>query len=258
MKYFALKIAYYGGAFSGFAPQKQAKIHSVSETLQNTLKKLGINSEILGAGRTDKGVHSLGMIVRICAGAHWTPQRLAPLLAKKLYPNIMLRAIWEVDSSFHPRFGAKARRYYYVFSPKLTSPFVAPFVAYERIGDIKIIRQCLAMCIGTHNFALFYKQGSSIKSTSREIYTAYLRIKHYRGQTYYIVCIEGNAFLRAQIRLLVGAILATSRNEISLQNFTEQLLAKKRHYSQPVSPQGLYFAKAHYENLPPKCYLRHR
>lgn len=259
MKFFALKIAYNGARFSGFAPQRTDGIASVSECLGQALARLGIDSPIIGAGRTDKGVHALGMVVRICLAdeqaAHWDSARLYSLLSPKLSADIFLRAVWEVDSSFHPRFSATARRYMYIFTPHTPLPFHASFVSKELIGDTTLLRECLRLCIGEHDFALFCKSGSNPKSTIRTIDSAHLLIRHYPAQPsvyakpYYIVRLSGNAFLRSQVRLLLGAALAVSRGVISLADFSSQLQAKSRSYSIPVSAQGLYLDKVWYPQL---------
>lgn len=246
MKHFALKIAYNGASFSGFAPQRTAGIQSVSETLESTLLTLGIDSPVIGAGRTDKGVHSLGMVVRICAKDCWDSGRLCEILAPKLYPHIKLRAVWEVDSSFHPRFSACARSYLYVFSPHSMLPFFTPFIARESLGDYRALQECLKLCVGEHNFALFSKTGSNPKSTIRTIYSTHLSPRIYAGQQCYVVRIVGNAFLRAQVRLLLGACLAVSKGIITKDDFLAQRDAVRRHYSIPASPQGLYFGKVWY------------
>lgn len=246
MKYFALKIVYNGASFSGFAPQRTAGITSVSETLESTLLTLGIDSPIVGAGRTDKGVHSLGMIVRICARDCWETARLCEILAPKLYPHIKLRAVWEVDSSFHPRFSARARSYLYVFSPHSVLPFFTPFIARESLGDYRTLQECLQLCVGEHNFALFSKTGSNPKTTTRTIYSACISPRIYAGQQCYVVRLVGNGFLRAQVRLLLGACLAVSKGIITKDDFLAQLSAVRRSYSMPASPQGLYFGKVWY------------
>lgn len=256
MKFFALKLAYNGARFSGFAPQHVSGIASVSECLGEALARLGIDSPIIGAGRTDKGVHALGMVVRICLAnkrsAYWDSARLYSLLAPKLYPDIFLRAVWEVDSSFHPRFSATARRYMYIFTPHTPLPFHASFVSKESIGDITLLQECLQLCVGEHDFALFSKAGSNPKTTIRTIDSAHLLIRHYPAhpsayaKPYYIVRLSGNAFLRSQVRLLLGAALAVSRGVISLGDFSCQLQAKSRAYSIPVSAHGLYLDKVWY------------
>ncbi|MBR2495160.1 tRNA pseudouridine(38-40) synthase TruA [Helicobacter sp.] len=246
MKYFALKIAYNGAVFSGFAPQRTAGITSVSETLESTLLALGIDSPIVGAGRTDKGVHSLGMIVRICTKDCWESERLYELLVPKLYPHIRLRALWEVSKDFHPRFSAYARSYIYIFSPHYLLPFFSSFIARESLGDYCALQECLQLCVGEHNFAFFSKTGSNPTTTTRIIYSAYISPRIYAGQQCYVVRLVGSGFLRAQVRLLLGACFAVSKGIITKDDFLAQLNALRRSYSIPVDPQGLYFGKAWY------------
>ncbi|MGX2971762.1 tRNA pseudouridine(38-40) synthase TruA [Helicobacter sp. T3_23-1059] len=245
-KTFALKIAYNGGAFSGFAPQKSRKILSVSEAISDALQSIGIKSSVLGAGRTDKGVHSLGMVVRFFAPRFWEAKKLEKILAPKIYPHIKIRALKEIDFSFCPIKDAKKRAYLYLFSPHLQSPFVSPFVAFERVGDMKILQKCLQAFIGEHNFALFRKSKSSAKTTNRIIYDARLKIFQRFGQKICGIYIEGNGFLRAQVRLMIGASLAVSRGEVDFSDFILQLEAKKSAWREPVSANGLYFAKVWY------------
>lgn len=261
MKFFALRLAYNGANFSGSAPQHTPKQHtqsiaSVSDSLSAALARLGIDSPILFAGRTDKGVHAIGMVARICLedkqAAHWDAARLHATLAPKLYPDIFLRDLWQVDSHFHPRFSAIARRYMYIFTPHTPLPFHAPFIAHERVGDLALLRECLSLCVGRHDFALFSKAGSNPKTTIRTIDSATLLTRYYPARPnacakpYYIVRISGNAFLRSQVRLLLGAAFAASRGAISLGDFARQLQGSARAYTIPASPQGLYLAKIWY------------
>lgn len=246
MKHFALKIAYNGTFFSGFAPQKTKHIQSVSEKILEVLQSMGIDSLPLGAGRTDKGVHALGMVITISAQEHWEANKLHHLLSQKLYPYIFIRKIWEVKEDFHPRFSATKRSYYYIFSPHLQNPFLAPYISHEHIGDIALFRQCLEACIGWHNFELFKKQGSKTKSDIRHIMYAKCKILHRFHSTYYLVHIQANGFLRAQIRMLIGAALAVSQGKLTFAEFCLQLNATKQHHTSLASPQGLFFAKVWY------------
>lgn len=253
LKTFALKIAYNGSAFSGFAPQKSRNILSVSEVLSEALKSMGIDSAVLGAGRTDKGVHSLGMVVRFYAPRFWEAQHLANILAPKIYPHIKIRALAQVDSSFCPIKDAKKRAYVYLFSPFMQSPFISPFVALERVGDIELLKRCLEALKGEHNFTLFRKSGSSAKTTIRTIFDARLKTCSYfgvfggkYGGDILRIYIEGNGFLRAQVRLMIGASLAVSRGDIDFGDFLMQLRGEQNAWREPVSANGLYFAKVWY------------
>lgn len=236
MRTYKAVIAYDGSAFCGFALQKHKR--SVLGALQDGFKRVGIEGEILGASRTDKGVHATRQVISFKnAYLHtYDTHALLALLNTKLYPHIALRSIQCVDWGFHPRFSAKWRAYRFLLSSSSPNPFLARYVSYAKIGDKARFASALGMFKGEHNFLLFKKNGSYTQHNRREIFN----IAYYSHSGLDIVYVRGNGFLRSQVRLMVGAALSVSRGEMSMQALGEQLLAKKRHYYYPIAPQGLY------------------
>lgn len=244
MAVFAAKIAYDGSKFSGFAKTKN--LNGVLNHLESAFCKVGIDSSIIGAGRTDKGVHALGQVIRFENPhllKHYSLANLTNLLNKKLYPHIQIRHLWQSNADFHPRFSAISRCYRYIFSPNLLSPFLSNYVSVESIGDKTRFTNALKCFKGTHNFYAFKKNGSFTKSDIRQIFS----IAYYQSSGFHIVWIKGSGFLRAQVRLMIGASLACSRGELSLKNLQEQLHNQKLHYSYPISPNGLYLSAVGYK-----------
>lgn len=233
-------ISYDGSAFYGFALQKHKP--SVLGSLQAGLSRVGIQGEILGASRTDKGVHSTGQVISFKAHHFNDIKYLQNLLNAKLYPHIAVRRLERVSEDFHPRFAALWRSYRFLLSSHTPSPFHSAYISYEKIGDRALFQTALAMFKGQHNFALFKKNGSFTKDSMRHIF----RIFAYQHKGLDIVYIQGNGFLRAQVRLMVGAALSVSRGELSLQDLQEQIEAQKRHYNFPISPNGLYLCGVGY------------
>lgn len=243
MQQYKAVIAYDGSAFCGFALQKHKK--SVLGALQEAFLRVGISGEILGASRTDKGVHATAQVISF-HNAHihtYDKHFLLSLLNTKLYPHIMIRSLHKVNSHFHPRFDAKWRAYRFLLSNKRPSPFASAYVSYEKIGDLSHFCAALNLFKGTHNFTFFKKNGSYTKDDMREIFN--IRFYHYQDMG--VVYMRGNGFLRSQVRLMVGAALSVSRGEMSLINLKEQLLAKKQYYHYPIAPQGLYLCGVGYE-----------
>lgn len=236
MQHYKAVIAYDGSAFCGFAEQK-AK-NTVLGTLKESFYRVGIDSEIIGASRTDKGVHATRQVISF-SNAHlhiYSLDSLRALLNAKLYPHIYIRSLCKAHSDFHPRFCAKWRAYRFVLSPSHPNPFIADYVTYAQMGDISRFRSALKCFLGEHNFMYFKKNGTRTKDDIRRIfYIATYQYKHL-----HIVYIRGNGFLRSQVRLMVGAALSVSRGEMSLNHLHSQLLAQSRHYHYPIAPQGLY------------------
>lgn len=236
-------ISYDGSAFYGFALQKHKP--SVLGALQDGFSRVGIRGEILGASRTDKGVHSTGQVISFESYHFKDIKHLQNLLNAKLYPHIAVRRLERVSEDFHPRFHALWRAYRFLLSSHAPSPFQSAYMSYEKIGDRALFQSALSMFQGRHNFALFKKNGSFTRDSIRDIF----RIFSYQHKDLDVVYIKGNGFLRSQVRLMVGAALSVSRGELSLESLQEQIQAKKRHYNFPISPNGLYLCGVGYSKM---------
>ncbi len=249
-RFIALKMAYNGSRFYGIAPQRE--VATIVGALDAALGSLGIKSQILIAGRTDRGVHATGQILRLEVPCFWDLLRLKNLLNQKLYPYIRVRKIYEVGSDFNPRFDALSREYCYIFTSHLSNLYLSDFITQVKIGDEKLLRVALGMFAGRHDFRFFQKTRSDQKSTIREIYQIRLRRRRIFKENVWVASFVANGFLYAQIRLIMGAALACSRQEISLEELGLQLLAKQRFFSLPSPPNGLYLTHVQY----PKHTLR--
>lgn len=239
------RLAYDGSAFSGFAPQKERGIISVAGRLREILGSVGIDSEILAAGRTDKGVHATAQMVSFDVVRLWDLGHLRTLLNKKGYPHIFFVSLRYVSEEFHPRFCALWRSYRYIVSLHAPKPFIARYVSYERYGELARVREALSLFRGRHNFALFKKQGTPSRDCVREILQSYV----YRYDDFLVLHLRANGFLRAQVRLMLGAAFSYGRAELSKQQLQAQIDAKIQSYTMPLSPNGLYLCGVGYPAL---------
>lgn len=239
------RIAYDGSAFSGFAPQKECGITSVANRLKEVLGSVGIDSEILAAGRTDKGVHATAQMISFDVIRLWDLGYLRTLLNKKSYPHIFFVSLRYVSEEFHPRFCAVWRAYRYLVSLQSPNPFIARFVSYEQYGDFARVCEALELFRGRHNFMLFQKQGTPSKDYVREITQSYA----YSYRKLLVIHLRANGFLRAQVRLMLGAAFSYGRGELSKQQLQDQIEAKHRSYTMPLSPNGLYLCGVGYPFL---------
>lgn len=243
------KIAYDGSVFRGFAHQRKKRILSVSEKIESALRSMGITDEIIGAGRTDKGVHSRAQIISFCLNdsmESFDLKKIKDLLNKKLYPYIFIRQLSKVPISFHPQFATKKRGYRYIFSRYFNNPFISRYVSKEDSGDKSRIQEALNLFIGKHSFEYFKKQGSSTKSYERKIFKAIFYEYKFFSQNFQVIYLEADGFLRAQVRLIIGAVFAYGRGEITLADIKLQLERKAKVFTCPVSPNGLYLVRIIY------------
>ncbi len=234
-------IAYDGSRFEGFQSQKHTA-NTVMGKLQRALKNLGVGSKIVGSGRTDRGVHATAQVIHFDLPPFWEFERFGNYFQKNLGPFIKVRHLSPALPHFHARFDAKSRAYRYILSPTLPSPFEAAYLCYEPNLNKELITQALKLFEGRHDFAYFMKTGSNTKSSVRTIF----RTATYERQGRFVLYIEGDAFLRAQVRMMVEFLLKISRSELTIGQLKEQLSKKARYSTTLAPPGGLYLCRVVY------------
>ncbi len=234
-------IAYDGSRFEGFQSQKHTA-NTVMGHLERSLKKLGVDSKIVGSGRTDRGVHATAQVIHFDLPSFWELERFGSYFQKNLGPFVQLRRLSAASANFHARFDAKSRAYRYILSSTSPSPFEAAYLCYEPHLHKESITQALRLFEGRHDFAYFMKTGSDTKSSIRTIYRT--ATYEYRGR--FVLYIEGDAFLRAQVRMMVAFLLEISRGKLTIAQLKEQLAKKARYSSTLAPPGGLYLCRVVY------------
>ncbi len=236
-------IEYDGSKFNGFQIQKHTS-NTIVESLQNTLLSLGINSKIIGSGRTDKGVHASYQVISFKIPFYWQKKSLNELkirLNQKL-EYIRIKYLKIVDNSFHPQYDAKKRVYKYIIKTKEKRVFEEDFVSFYKINNLEKFKLAIKIFEGKHSFKYFKKKGSITNSDIREIY----KIKVINKNNYIIVYFIANGYLRSQIRLMIASALEVEKGNISIKELKEQLNLKKRYITKLSCPKGLYLARVFY------------
>jgi tRNA pseudouridine38-40 synthase len=233
----ALKVSYNGTHFFGSQTQKSSA-NTVLGKLEHVLAKLGIEQKVQASGRTDKGVHATGQICHIDLPDFWDDLgKLKRVLNEMLPTTIHIRSIYEVADDFHARYSAKKRLYRYIIKVGESNPFEESFITFIPSLNYEELQEKIKLFEGEHDFAFFMKSGSDIKSSVRVIYRAFCY--EYKGAI--VLCFEANGFLRSQIRMMVGALLSRTSQEI-----IECLGCKKKHKIKPAPSNGLYLARIGY------------
>lgn len=242
----AIALSYNGARFHGCAPQDN--VETVYGVLKRSLIGLGIDSKILYASRTDKGVHATFWVASFFVEDFWRLDRLRNLLNCRLYPHIWVRRIWKTREDFHPRFDAVSRAYRYIFTSSLRNIWLSEFVSKVRIGDVGKLKEGLSHFVGRHDFRNFARSSNSIKNCVREIHRIRLYQRNIFHHKVYVAYFVGNSFLYSQIRFMMGTALAYSLGEISLRDLIYKIEGKdnikQKHFS--VSGNGLYLCGIRY------------
>ncbi|MDD2291972.1 MAG: tRNA pseudouridine(38-40) synthase TruA [Aliarcobacter sp.] len=234
-------LAYDGSLFQG--SQKQPNGLTVEDKLLKAFKKINIETNIVLSGRTDKEVHATGQVFNCIVPDYWEDFfKLKEVLNKNLPSSIKISKISKVDNNFHSRFHAKKRVYRYLITTKPTTPFNDKFITYVKNIDEKLIKEAIKEFIGIYDFKYFHKTGSDKELTKREIFDT----KFYKYKDIYVFKFTANSYLRSQIRLMVGFLLAINDNKQTIKNLKEQLSLEKHHFKTPAIANGLYLAKIKY------------
>lgn len=234
-------VEYDGTDFQGF--QIQARKRTVQGELERALRKItGEKIRVIGAGRTDTGVHASGQ------GAHFdtTWARSIAELQRALnavLPNdIAIRTLVQVADDFSARYSAQSRTYRYtILNQAIRSPLAARYalVVPEPL-DADAMNAAARCLIGTHDFGAFGTPPHG-ENTVREIHRAQVT----RAGNRVLIEIEANAFLYRMVRRIVGTLLLVGKGALNIEQFRE-VLAKQRRAGQSVPPQGLCLIEVKY------------
>ena len=234
-------ISYDGSLFQG--SQKQPNGLTVEDKLLKAFKKINIETNIVLSGRTDKEVHATGQVFNCLVPDYWEDFfKLKEILNKNLPSSIKVLKISKVKDDFHSRFHAKKRVYRYLITTKHTTPFNDKFITYVKNINEELLQKAIKEFIGVYDFKYFHKTGSDKELTKREIFDT----KFYKYKDIYVFKFTANSYLRSQIRLMVGFLLAINDNKQSIENLKEQLTLQKHHFKTPAVANGLYLAKIKY------------
>ena len=251
MRRLRLVLQYDGTAFSGF--QRQPGCRTVQEVLEEHLTRVcGHPVEVIGAGRTDAGVHALGQVVHLDTTGRIPPERLSQAVNRLSGGEMVVRQVEETSERFHARFSAVRRTYRYNISRAQPSPVLARYSVYEPwlAGDAGVrMREATAALVGRHDFRAFCVGAAEERSCVRTMLKTALEE---RGA---LLCVEltADAFLRSMVRMIAGMLLKIGRGQYEPRVVVEALRSG-RHLVPPLCapPHGLFLMRVEYpDGYPP-------
>ncbi|MEA2101034.1 MAG: tRNA pseudouridine(38-40) synthase TruA, partial [Thermodesulfobacteriota bacterium] len=237
-------VSYDGSGFHGWQTQKN--LRTIQETIERALcKLLGEPTSICASGRTDAGVHAMGQVFNFRCGQFMPLDAVFRALNAGLPGDIRVMDAEEVDQGFHARRMSKSKLYVYIIdTSEAPSPFLRRYALHEgRALDLDAMQQAAAEIQGRHDFISFMASGSSIRTTTREVYVS--RVFRQGTRLYYMI--EGSGFLRYMVRNIVGTLLLVGRGRMGAHEVPGIIAGRDRSLAGPtVGPQGLYLLKVRY------------
>lgn len=242
-------VEYDGTDFLGF--QVQARGRTVQRELERAIERVTQSQvRIIGAGRTDTGVHASGQVIAFNVSWRHTTQDLHRALNAVLPADIAIRDLTTTHFAFHPRFDAIWRRYRYtVFNQPVRSPLWARYAYHvPELLDVEAMREASCLLIGRHDFSAFGRptQGNS---TVREVIQTEWQVEPLKGLGGTLLTFEitANAFLYRMVRKIVGTLLRVGRGGLTLDEVMALLEAGDRAAASPPAPaRGLCLVKVEY------------
>ncbi|SFR05018.1 tRNA pseudouridine(38-40) synthase TruA [Desulfoscipio geothermicus] len=240
MRNVKLTVAYDGTNYHGFQEQRGTGLATVQEELENCLCKLaGRRVQVVGAGRTDSGVHARGQVVNFDAGEWPIPVQRIPLAANGVLPgDIVVVAAEEVPADFHARFSARAKTYRYsIWNDRIPSPFHRLYSTFWPVPlDVEAISAACSCLIGRHDFKCFQAAGSPVINTVRTLN----RVEVTREGPLVMFTFNGDGFLYNMVRIMVGTLVQVGLGKIKPETVKMILESRDRLQAGPtMPPQGL-------------------
>lgn len=274
MKRVKLTIAYDGTNYCGW--QLQPNGITVEEVINRELSKLlQEDIRVIGASRTDSGVHALGNVAVFDTEARIPAEKISYALNRSLPEDIVVQSSEEVPLDFHPRYCDSRKTYEYRI---WNAPFPLPtnrrytYHVYQSL-DIEAMKKGAGYLIGEHDFASFCSAGAQVQTTVRTIYNISILMSVSAGCTpqnaeelpstdditydnsserlllnsELTLRICGNGFLYNMVRIITGTMLQVGIGAKPPEWVKEVLEAKDRNLAGPTAPaQGLTLVKIEY------------
>ena len=255
---FKITLAYDGTDFVGW--QRQASGSSIQGLIEDALFDLdGREIPVIGAGRTDAGVHALGQVASFSLHRDIDASTLVSALNARLPNTVRVLTAEPVATTFHARYNALAKTYRYrIWNGDVMSPFERAY-AWHLTGplDRAAMVEAASLVEGRHDFAAFQAAGGSTKTSEREMFSSRILGDDVAQDSsparaalpiHIVYEARGDGFLRHMVRNIVGSLVEIGRGRRPASWLTDVLVRCDRTQAGPTAPpHGLVLVAVEYE-----------
>jgi tRNA pseudouridine38-40 synthase len=267
MRNINLTLQYDGTNYSGWQEQKtedrrqktedRKNIITIQGVIQEAIKRItGEDVNVIGAGRTDSGVHAIAQVAAFKTSTNLLPEIIKRALNANLPYDIRVTDSCKAEIGFHPRHDAKSKVYSYIICNAYDiSPFLYRYawkIPYKLNTDEML--RAAEFFKGRHDFSAFRASGCGAKNPVRTV--SHISIDRldaigFMGMelngNFLNIRIEADAFLRHMARNIVGTVVEVGRCRITSKAVKEIMLSKDRRLAGPTAPaRGLFLEKIDY------------
>ena len=240
----AALVEYDGTAYAGFQWQKGRP--TVQSALEQSLSCIvGHAVRVVGAGRTDAGVHAQGQVVHLRVTWKHSLADLQRAWSASLPRDVVVHALSEVADDFHARYSARSRVYrYQIYSAPVRSPLYQRCAWHvDRRLAVERMQQAVALLVGRHDLASFGRSPQG-ENTVRTV----LRAVVWRQGALVCVEVEADAFLQHMMRRVAASLVTVGLGRLAVDEFGAIIEGRNRHLVAAMAPpQGLCLMAVHYD-----------
>ena len=244
MKNFKMTLSYDGSRYFGW--ERQPGKETIQGKLEAVLTRMcGAPVNVIGAGRTDAGVHARAMVANAYMDTDMEPEAIRDYLNHYLPDDIGVAEVKEAADRFHARYRAVGKLYTYTCYVGETKPvFNRKYVTVlDGKADVEKMRKAAEFLVGEHDFRSFCANPQMKKSTVRIVDS--IEIQQKKDLLY--LNFHGTGFLQNMVRILTGTLLEVGFGKRSVASVKEVLEAKDRKLAgHTAPPQGLCLMRVDY------------
>lgn len=236
-----LIVAYDGTEYHGWQVQPNARTiegelnRCLSELLQEDI-------QVIGASRTDAGVHAKGNIAVFDTDARMPAEKISYALNQRLPKDIVIQKSCQVDADFHPRHCDTRKTYsYHIYRGEFPMPLRTRYSYFTYVPlDVTKMREAAALFLGEHDFKSFCSANTQVESTVRTI--EFLDVTEDDQEL--VITIRGNGFLYNMVRIIAGTLVDVGRGFLAVEDIPNILKACNRERAGQTLPAcGLVLEK---------------
>lgn len=244
-----IRVSYDGTAYSGWQIQPNAT--TVEGTLRQAVCSLfGADIELIGASRTDAGVHALGNVAVFDVDTRIPAPKIAYALNARLPDDIRVWQSIQVEDGWHPRHNDCVKTYEYsIYNDTFENPKKRLYSHfYYGNLDVDMMREAAAYFIGEHDFSAFCSAGSQVADKVRTIYS----LDVIQNGREIVLRVKGNGFLYNMVRIIAGTLIKAGTGDIRPQDIPGIIESRDRQLAGPTAPaRGLTLVEIDYGNSLP-------
>ena len=233
MKRVMLVVAYDGTNYCGWQVQPNAVTVEgvINQKLSELLKE---EIKVIGASRTDSGVHALGNVAVFDTEARIPGEKVSYALNQRLPDDIRIQKSMEVPLDFHPRYCKCWKEYEYrIFNGEFANPMerLYSYFVYKKL-DIEAMRKAATYLVGEHDFKSFCSTATQTETTVRTVFG----IDVDKQDKVITIKVRGNGFLYNMVRIIVGTLVQVGLGFYEPGRVKEMLEAEDRTVAGPTAP----------------------